>query len=79
MEIYDKGEIWDGDGDDFAYSYPKVILSKGDTFYHARTSQGLGSALNIDELSPIPIPIQDIMPPYSTDLTRRLHCRSIVM
>jgi serine/threonine protein kinase len=70
MEVYDTGEIWDGEGDDLAYEYTKVVLKKGDAFYHARTFRRLGSSINVDELKPIPIPTQEILPPYSTDLTR---------
>lgn len=70
MEVYDTGEIWEVDGDDLTYSYTKVILKKGDTFYYAMTSQRLGLAINIEELKPVRIPPQDIMPPYSADLTR---------
>src|SRR5271170_2135920 len=70
MKIYDKGELWDGDRDDLTYLYTKVILRKGDAFFYARTSQRLGSAIKIDELDAIPIPIEDVRPPYRVDLTR---------
>jgi serine/threonine protein kinase len=70
MEIYEKGEIWDGDIDNLSYSYTKVILRKGDAFFYARTNTRLTSPVNIEELDAIPIPIQDIWPPYSEDMTR---------
>jgi serine/threonine protein kinase len=70
MEIYEKGEIWDGEDDNLAFSYTKVILRKGDAFSYARTYVRLTSPINVEELDAIPIPIQDIWPPYSADLTR---------
>jgi hypothetical protein len=70
MGVYNIGEIWDGDGDDLAYLYTKVILRKGDSFFHARTFLRLGSAINFDELEAVPIPIEDIWPPYCAALTQ---------
>jgi serine/threonine protein kinase len=71
MQIYNMGEIWDGvNGDDLTYLYTKVILRKGNSFFYARTSQRLGSAIKVDELDAIPIPIEDIRPQYHPDLTR---------
>jgi hypothetical protein len=69
MEIYEKGEIWEDKGNDLTYSYTKVILKQGDTFFSAQTTVRLGSSIDIDKLDPISIPIEDIRPPYSTDLT----------
>jgi serine/threonine protein kinase len=71
MEIHELGEVWNGEADDLIYSYTNVILRKGDTFFSSRTFIRLGSksAINIDELEPIQIPIQDIQPPYSVDFT----------
>ena len=50
--MYDTGEIWDVEGDDLAYEYTKVILKKGDAFYHARTFGRLGSTINVENPSP---------------------------
>lgn len=68
--MYETGELWDIADGDLVYGYTKVILKKGDDFYHARTFERLGSAINVDKLKPILIPNQEIMPPYSTALTR---------
>ena len=67
MEIYEKGEVWDGDGVNLTFSYTKVILRKGDAFFYARKDGRLTSPINVGKLDGIPIPIQDIWPPYSAD------------
>lgn len=69
MEVYEQGEIWDGEGDNLTYCYTNVILRNGDTFYSARTSVRLGAAINIEELELFPISMEDIYPPYSLDFT----------
>ena len=70
MEIYEKGEIWEEEGDGLTFSYTKVILRSGDAFFQARTNLRLTSAINANELDVIPIPIECIRPPYSAELSR---------
>jgi serine/threonine protein kinase len=69
MDIYEKGQIWLDDGDGLVYSHTKFILRTGDAFFHAQTLQRLGP-INVDELDAVPIPIHEVWPPYSADLTR---------
>lgn len=69
MEIYERGEIWDGEGDNLTYCYTNVILRNGNNFFSARTSVRLGEAINIEELESLPISIDDICPPYSLDFS----------
>lgn len=50
MEVHERGEILDGEGNNLTYSYMNIILRKDDSFFWARTFVRLGSPINIDTL-----------------------------
>ena len=74
MEICEQNAIFKcvkEDGD-VSFSHTKIILREGDQYYYAITSRRYTSEVEVDlhELDPVPIPISQIWPPFSTQFGR---------
>lgn len=71
IQVVEQGECWTAVGEDLAYSHTAVIFRDGDEFYYAHTKRRYQSSDQIDpnNLELHPIPIEDIWPPFSCDLT----------
>lgn len=72
IEVLEQGQAWVHIGDDLQYSHTTVILRKGDNIFHARTKHRYSPSetINPDNLEMRPIPVPEIWPLFSNDLTR---------
>lgn len=71
IQVLEQGEAWTNVGEDSVFSHTAVILRKGNEFYYAHSKRRYRSSDQIDpaNLELHPIPIEDIWPPFSSDLT----------